>query len=76
MIYQKAHENDKKVLEEVNTKNIKKLFCDGNYITGKRIKEYEDNGKKLMGYIQAESTAKPKGFRFSDFKINLKNSIK
>ncbi len=73
MLHQKANENDKKIMNQINTSSIKNLFCDGGYLSGRRIKEYEDNGKKLMGYFQAANKVKPEGFRISDFDIDMKN---
>ena len=60
MIHQKANENDNKILDKIETSSdktkteIENLFCDSNYLSGKKIKEYEDNGKKLMGNFKRE----------------------
>lgn len=78
MIYQRANENDNKILDKIEDSNkrtgIKSadLFGDGNYISGGKIKEFEEKGKKLMGHFQGESRVKPKGFLLSDFKIDTK----
>jgi len=79
MIYQSANENDNKILEKVEENNqrlnldIGKLFCDSNYLSGEKLKRYEDNGEKLMGYLQGESSPRPKGFQVADFKVDMDN---
>jgi transposase len=81
MIYQPANQNDNKILDKLEANNkrtgieVDKLFCDSNYVSGDKIAEYEGNGKKLMGYMQGESTAKPEGFRVTDFRIDMEKRI-
>ena len=81
MIYQPANQNDNKILDKLEANNERtgidagKLFCDSNYVSGESIAEYEVNGKKLMGYLQGESTVKPEGFRVTDFRIDMEKRI-
>jgi len=77
MIHQKANKNDIKIfdkIDEVNHHNkIKqdKLFCDSNYISGEKLKQFEDRGEKLMGYIQGDGSKKPEGFKLANFDVNM-----
>jgi transposase len=77
MIWQPANQNDNRILDKLEANNnrtgieVDKLFCDSNYVSGDKIAEYEANGKKLMGYMQGESSAKPEGFRVTDFRIDM-----
>jgi transposase len=81
MIYQPANQNDNKILDKLEENNTRKgieagkLFCDSNYVSGDKIAEYEANDKKLMGYLQGESNAKPEGFRVSDFTIDMEKRV-
>lgn len=77
MIYQTANENDKKVLDRQEENNgrlgieSEKLYCDSNYLSGGKMADFEAQGKKLMGYFQADGSHKPDGFRACDFKIDV-----
>jgi transposase len=78
MVPQRAQESDQKMHPELMGRNEskglnpEKVYVDGNYLSGKSIKEYEEKGQILMGYIQEGSTNKPEGFQTKDFKIDMK----
>ncbi len=78
MIYQEAQENDSKIHEKIKEGNgqrglsPKKIFADSNYIGGKFIKEYRENGQELMGYMQENGTVRDKDFRNDKFIIDMK----
>lgn len=77
MIYQRATENDNKILDRQEENNGRlgiegdKLYCDSNYLSGEKMADFEAKGKKLMGYFQADGSSKPDGFKASDFKIDV-----
>ena len=81
MIYQKATENDNKVLDRQEENNSRlgidavKLYCDSNYLSGEKMAAFEAQGKKLMGYFQADGSSKPKGFKACDFKIDVRGKM-
>jgi len=81
MIYQPANESDHRILDKYEENvarsqiEVEKLFCDGNYLSGRKIAEYESQGKKLMGYFQKEGTKKPAGFKTTDFMIDMEKKV-
>jgi len=81
MIWQPANQNDNKILDKLEENNerigieVDKLFCDSNYVSGDKLAEYEANGKKLMGFLAGESSAKPEGFKVTDFRVDMDKRI-
>jgi len=77
MIRQPANENDNKILPSLKIMNDKnalkpqKTYVDSNYISGTAIREFEERGEKLMGYVQKDTSTKPEGFKLQDFKVDM-----
>jgi len=49
------------------------IYADGNYISGREIKNYEMRGQRLMGYIGQDNAMKHPDFKLEKFKLDLKN---
>lgn len=79
MIYQKANGSDNNIHEKLVNRskekglNPKKLYADGNYISGESIHKYKKNGQELMGRIALDNSGKPDNFKLCKFKINLES---
>ncbi len=79
MIQQPANENDNKILPKLKEMNDErglkpdKTYADTNYLSGTAIREFEERGENLMGYVQKDTSLKPKNFKLENFKIDMKN---
>jgi hypothetical protein len=78
MIYQQANGHDGNVHDQVTEGNehlgLKpaKVFVDSNYLSGQLIKEYQDRGQKLMGYMQGYA-GREKAFQTEAFQIDIEH---
>ena len=79
MIHQRSNQDDSRIHAEFKKGNKQRelepeqVFTDSAYISGKNIKEYEEAGSELKGYIQKACLRKKVGFNLENFKINMKN---
>ena len=79
MLYQKANESDQKIhdnfISHNRIKGLKpaKIFTDQNYISGKSIHDYRQQGQELLGRIGMDTSKKPERFKLNKFKIDMVN---
>lgn len=72
-----VHESDQDALAGIQERLIERDLCpdeqyvDQGYTSGQTLQESQARGINLRGYVDRGGTHKPKGFRLTDFEIDL-----